>query len=290
MAIGSPDHTEITEIKGYNGTSLVTLKVDTNGELYAVLRGIFGTTLKTLAVDTDGQLIAILKGASGVNVAVDASGYLTAILKGHDGTNYQTIKTDTSGYIEAKMKGLYNSTVKDVKLDSAGRLMAMLNAIYNATPTALKCDSAGNLLLNLTAQDIAFITSRPYYGVGTSLRGGTTVATNTTTDIFEVSGEKGQVIGGYIYNLGTDITSARFRYYIDDVDCFTLNFTDMLAIGAFPPSSLLLTCICYDTVNNYYAVKIKGGVQFEDKFKITAYHTEGADRIFDYEVMYAKAA
>ena len=142
MAKGAPDYTQPVEIRGFDGTTLKTLKVDTDGQLYAILRGIYGTTFKNVAVDDKGQLYVILRGASGNDVAVDANGFISAILKGID-----------SG-----------GTLRTVRTDDEGRLIAMINALYGTTEKPLKCDADGNLYLNLNAQDLAYLVTKGFIG------------------------------------------------------------------------------------------------------------------------------
>lgn len=128
MAKGAPDYSTDVNLRAWDGSALRAIKVDVDGQLYALMRGLFGAAYKDIAVDTNGNIVAILKGASGVNVLVDANGFMSAILKGHDGANYQNVLVDTSGRILSVIKGYDGAAYRDIKVDTSGQMIAIMKS------------------------------------------------------------------------------------------------------------------------------------------------------------------
>jgi len=165
MSKGAPDYTEITEIKGFDGSELRTLKVDNNGELYSIFRGMYGTALKNIAVDANGQLYAILRGANGNDVTVDGNGYLSVLLKGNlpgidgnvtvdqnekdremkgvdPGSTLKTLAVDSNGQLIAILKG---ASGNEVAVDVNGYLTAILKGYDGSSYKTIKTDSDGRI-------------------------------------------------------------------------------------------------------------------------------------------------
>lgn len=80
MVKGAPDYTKITLLKGTDPTgALVTVALDTDGKIIAILQGQVGGVAKTVLTDADGRIQALLYGMYGptpMAIAVDAGGKL----------------------------------------------------------------------------------------------------------------------------------------------------------------------------------------------------------------------
>jgi hypothetical protein len=134
-------------VRGTDGTNTIrTVRVDDQGQLYAILRGASGAdvgvdadgrlgsvmygkdgsgTLITLAADSNGQLVTVPRGASGNYLDVDANGFLTAVLKGIYGGAFHTIAVDEEGRIEAfglDAEDQWGKTLKTGNSELAARL------------------------------------------------------------------------------------------------------------------------------------------------------------------------
>lgn len=87
MVQGAPDFTKMVALYGTDGTQLRLVKLDADGQLYALLMGDFSGTPTAISVTTDGELYAVLKAAFGgvlKDVAADTNGNLTLNLKAQD--------------------------------------------------------------------------------------------------------------------------------------------------------------------------------------------------------------
>jgi len=183
MGRGAPDYTRITEIKGLSPTAtLVTIAVDANGQLYAVVKGQYGSTLLPIAVDSAGRIIMVpygttvvsgdvnatptttvrqVQGADGATyrtLAVDANGQLIMVPRGQSG-NYMAV--DSSGFLTTVMKGLDGVTLRTVAVDANGKILGVLQGDYAGSLKTLAVDSQGRMLAVLTDPEDVF--GNPHY-------------------------------------------------------------------------------------------------------------------------------
>lgn len=147
------DYVEVVTVKGTDGTNLVTIALDEDGNIISVMKGKFGTDLKTIAVNTLGELIAVLKGASGVNVGVDADGAITVNMKGIYDATPTTVTLDANGHIIAVMKGDYDGALQTIALDAEHRMIARaipsISGVVNDYET-LTADETSEMLYSTT--------------------------------------------------------------------------------------------------------------------------------------------
>ena len=103
MAKGLADWIRGYVLQGLNPSGdLVTITVDDNGNLYALIKGEDGTgSLHTIAVDAAGQIIMIPRGESGNYLAIDSDGYMTTVIKGDYEGALRTVTLDDAGRISA---------------------------------------------------------------------------------------------------------------------------------------------------------------------------------------------
>jgi len=183
MGRGAPDYTRITEIKGLSPTAtLVTIAVDANGQLYAVVKGQYGSTLLPIAVDSAGRIIMVPYGTTVVSgdvnatptttvrqvqgtdgatyrtLAVDASGQIIMVPRGQSG-NY--LDVDASGFLTSVMKGIDGVTLRTVAVDANGKILGVLQGDYAGTLKTLAVDSQGRMLAVLTDPEDVF--GNPHY-------------------------------------------------------------------------------------------------------------------------------
>lgn len=79
MASGRPDWHSIITMEGWDGLAFQPVKVDTAGQLNALMRGKYGELFRTVALDDEGFITAILKGKFGEalkTIGVDTDGFL----------------------------------------------------------------------------------------------------------------------------------------------------------------------------------------------------------------------
>jgi len=112
MSNGSPDYTRKVKIYAWDGTNLVPVKVD-----------------------SDGNIIMVPYGTLTVDGAVDVS-QTDSIreIQGADGVTLRTIAVDSSGNIISVIKGDYLGSLKNIKVDEDGRMIALITDeldIYN---------------------------------------------------------------------------------------------------------------------------------------------------------------
>ena len=87
MVKGAPDHFKGVALYAWDGAELVLVKVDSSGQLYALLMGDADGTPTPISVTPDGELFAALKAVYDgtlIGVLADASGNLTLNLKAQD--------------------------------------------------------------------------------------------------------------------------------------------------------------------------------------------------------------
>lgn len=103
MSADLPDWTKAVLLLAQTGAgAYIPVLVEDGGQLHTLLVGQdAGGTKRVVRVDSVGQLYAILRGASGNDVAVDSNGFLTAVLKGIKDSTLTTIAVDDQGRIEA---------------------------------------------------------------------------------------------------------------------------------------------------------------------------------------------
>lgn len=110
-------------VRGQSGNYLL---VDSDGYMSAVLKGEdAGSTLRNVRVDTSGQMVTVLRGQSGNYLLVDSDGYMVAVLKGEYAGALHTISVDAAGRIEAFMldhESQWGDTLQVGNADLAGRL------------------------------------------------------------------------------------------------------------------------------------------------------------------------
>lgn len=279
-----PDWTQNTQIQGHDGAQLRTVKVDTDGQMFSLMKGLFGVTYKGVAVDTNGQMIVILKGASGNDVLVDANGFMNALMKGFDGTNYQSIKTDTSGNMLSIMKGFDGTNLQTLKVDAGGNLVALIKALYGAAETPLKCDTDGNLFLNLKEQDLAQMTQRPKYGALTINEGSLTVDSGTKTTFVEITGKGNLYFGNAGYTTINTANATEYWVEIDGVETGIISdLTSILRGTIFPYSQIIYpTCVMESGPHRHMA--FGPNITFESSLKLKTKHYEGIGRSFFYKI------
>ena len=248
MAKGAPDYTRPVEIRGFDGTTLQTLKVDTDGQLYAILRGIYGTTFKNVAVDDKGQLYVILRGASGNDVAVDADGALKAVFYGVDENNYPHI----------------------LRTDAYGRLMAILNAYYDDTLKAVKCDASGNLYLNIGAQELAYLVSKGFVGnMHTVDDTWTPSASGQTHTVLSVSSGKGLLLICHMQPYSYDDT---LRITIDGNILVNSSTNDLNNLQCHEDAR----CVAYTNQNREF-VSLKEPIYYESSLLVQVISAAAGD-------------
>jgi hypothetical protein len=133
MTSGRPDWMNVTLLKGKDATgALVTLAVDSDGNIVSTMKGDYAGALKTLSVDDGGRIIAVLRDPTNDRyLAIDADGNIVSVIKGDD-----------------------SGTPRAVKVDSQGQLYALLRGLYDSTPTTIKCDENGEMHIDLKAQGL----------------------------------------------------------------------------------------------------------------------------------------
>lgn len=80
--MGLPDYTEGVILYAWNGTAFVPVLVDTAGNIVGVFKGQYGTTLKTVKVDSEGRLTAFMADPQDIwgNILPIGSGELASRL------------------------------------------------------------------------------------------------------------------------------------------------------------------------------------------------------------------
>jgi len=148
MPAGLPDWFKSVRLTGKYGLQLIPVAVDENGNLYAVIKGTDGTTLRTVKLDVDGSILAKLVGGTidtaNVSGAVDigsvadkervVSGSVDVgtvndkdrNVKGYDGAAYKPIAVDADGIMLARLKGFDGSQLRDVLVDADGQIITVL--------------------------------------------------------------------------------------------------------------------------------------------------------------------
>ena len=87
MVKGAPDHFKGVALYAWDGSKLVLIKVDSSGQLYALLMGDAAGTPTPISVTADGELYAALKAVfngSMIDVLADSAGNLTLNLAAQD--------------------------------------------------------------------------------------------------------------------------------------------------------------------------------------------------------------
>ncbi|MBW2649065.1 MAG: hypothetical protein JRC53_04520, partial [Deltaproteobacteria bacterium] len=121
-----PDWYKSVKLVGEYAGTLIPVGVDENGYLIAVMKGTDGTTLQTVKLDVDGTLLAKLVGG-----IVDV-GTITTVedkdrnVKGYDGAAYKPIAVDADGIMLARLKGFDGSQLRDVLVDADGQIITVL--------------------------------------------------------------------------------------------------------------------------------------------------------------------
>lgn len=117
------DWTQLIQLMGQYDTTPTLVAVDASGNIIAVMRGDDAGTLRTLAVDSNGQLYVLVKGSGGEVIAVDANGNLSAAIKGNDVGTLRTVAVDSDGNIISVVKGNDAGTLRTAAVDPDGRFM-----------------------------------------------------------------------------------------------------------------------------------------------------------------------
>ncbi len=129
-----PDNLNLTLMKGQDADgNLITVAVDSSGNIVAVMKGAYAGSLITIAVDENGNINSIMKGA-------------------YDST-LQTIATDASGRMLARLMGRSGDTMIDVAVDDGGRLSIQEISQSNVTKDESEAQTwttpIANLLSNM---------------------------------------------------------------------------------------------------------------------------------------------
>lgn len=212
--------------------------------------------------------------------------YLPTVLKGWNGTEHRTLRT-IDDYLAARMMGWDGETLRTLKVLESGELYATIKAVFDEALTSVQCDVDGNLTLNVKAQDLAELVSRPRYGDVGRFVYSHAVTANDSTLIGEVAG-RGQIYGGALYLDAAASQRADYvRLLVDDFWLPQMTFEDMMTYGmteeVLTPSFLL----CYDEVNFIYSIGITGGITFEEYFKLYYVETQGKTPTINAHVTYA---
>ena len=147
MAKGAPDYTKFVKLMAWNGTDLVPVLVDENGQFYALLKGHNGTQFVPLKVDAKGRIEAIIQGGTvdsiAGNVTVDQSEKDREI-RGSDGTTLRTIAVDSQGRMIAV---IYGDQAIPIAQDSTGALVALMKGEYLGALKNVAVDDQGRMIM-----------------------------------------------------------------------------------------------------------------------------------------------
>ena len=149
---GSPDYTRTTRIMGQAAGELVTIAVDADGQLYALLKGFDGASYVPLSVDDSGRLVAVMTGSDGVDSVVlltDADGRLVSVIQDPD-TGFN-VAIDENGFMTSVLKGLDGATLRTLAVDGEGRLLSTI--IDPVTGNALAVTGDGLIASIMTGLD-----------------------------------------------------------------------------------------------------------------------------------------
>jgi len=144
---GAPDYTKFVKLMAWDGTNLVPVLVDENGQFYALLKGHNGTRYVPLKVDGNGRIEAVLQGGTVDtivgSVTVDQSEKDREI-KGTDGTTLRTIAVDSQGRMIAV---IYGDQAIPVAQDSTGALVALMKGEYSGALKNVAVDDEGRMIM-----------------------------------------------------------------------------------------------------------------------------------------------
>ena len=152
--------------------------------------------------------------------------------------------------------------------DYTGETVARLKGVNGITPTDVQVDADGNLTLNVTRQDLGYLTQRPIYGQARCVGNTQYVQANTVTSLVSITG-KGMIYSGYVwwwndYNPNID-------NIILIIDGRTLNgdsFKNLLDKGFTLPGVNLYTINKYDEINHKFALSFLSGITFDASFEV----------------------
>lgn len=189
--------------------------------------------------------------------------YAASVLTGWNGTQHRTLKVLETGELYAMLKCKYDELIKDVK-----------------------GDIAGNLTLNVKAQDLAEIISRPKYGGARMIEAAISCDEDEWTTLFTLS-SKGMIYGGSIIQAyaGADGYSS-VKLTIDGREF--CNYTFAITKDMPCPSSFTLPLYTtkFDPVNEEYHLFFSYGITFETSIKVEVYNL-GPTHDFSYRLHYA---
>ncbi len=177
--------------------------------------------------------------------------------------------------------------LQGIRVDDQGRMQALLNALHNAAVTPLKSDASGNLLLNIKAQDLTFITSRPYYGDGEVRQGVVNCPDGAITEVFEYTGKR-RLYGGKIWSLDANCYDTLLYFFIDGSQTFAFSADLLQKWNMVNPFCGLLSVSCCDKVTPYMALSILPLLQTETQLQLKCSNNVGNAVQIRYELVMAK--
>ncbi|MBA7494513.1 hypothetical protein ES702_05089 [subsurface metagenome] len=129
-------------------------------------------------------------------------------------------------------------------------------------------DSIPRVDVDILAQSIAELTTRPKYGAAQLLAGEATMTGMGEASIGSVSG-KGMIYGGLLYLSYTSTQIGSIPVLrVEGVSITDLNISDLNQFGVYMEHAYPFYMRTYDNVNFLYCMGISGGITFETGFEI----------------------
>jgi len=112
------------------------------------IEGLYNGQRVTLSVDENGYLKALIQGTATVTGDVNSTDVNTVKqVQGYDGSQYKTLAVDSEGRLVALMHGKHNTNIIPVGVDSDGNLIAVIKGEYAGALKTILTDDKGYMLI-----------------------------------------------------------------------------------------------------------------------------------------------
>lgn len=141
--------------------------------------------------------------------------------------------------------------------------------------------------VNINAQTLGEIISRPKYGAAELLSSLDEVTTDGLTPIVSVSGT-GMLYGGFMHFSAAELTNtASVDVIIDNATIFTLTFSSLFLFGPVFPQSYIGYLQIYNIVDHIFSIGFSYGVTFESSIEFLVRRRVGVRLVVNTRIYFA---